>query len=170
MSPQPFAFPRGWGARRSRGAPIIEIAPRLGRHWLLIGGQMVFLHEVERQSSKVHPTNDIDLVVDLCVEPTALDHTHAVLADAGFEQDQPSPEGVALIGGTRQAPPRRRRTRSSARPHRQSPHHVDREGAVDRFPGRRAFRYQSIGYTLHPPYDGAVARRMMGYEGPCEGV
>ena len=168
--PTTIRLPALAGGQAESWRALIEIAPRLGRHWLLIGGQMVFLHEVERQSSKVHPTNDIDLVVDLRVEPTALDHTHAVLADAGFEQDQPSPEGVALIGGTRQAPPRRRRTRSSARPHRQSRLHVDREGAVDRFPGRRAFRYQSIGYTLHPPYDGAVARRMMGYEGPCEGV
>ena len=74
---------------------LIEIAPQLGHHWLLIGGQMVFLHEVERDSTDVRPTNDIDLVVDLRIEPTVLGHTHQVLAAAGFEQDLPSPEGVA---------------------------------------------------------------------------
>ena len=93
--PTTIRLPALAGGQAESWRALIEIAPRLGRHWLLIGGQMVFLHEVERQSTKVHPTNDIDLVVDLRVEPTALDHTHAVLADAGFEQDQPSPEGVA---------------------------------------------------------------------------
>ncbi len=73
----------------------IEIAPQLGHHWLLIGGQMVFLHEVERESTDVRPTNDIDLVVDLRIEPTVLGHTHNVLAEVGFSQDLPSPEGVA---------------------------------------------------------------------------
>ena len=74
---------------------LIEIAPQLGRHWLLIGGQMVFLHEVERESTEIRPTNDIDLVVDLRIDPAALEHTNTVLAGAGFSQDLPSPEGVA---------------------------------------------------------------------------
>ena len=56
---------------------------------------MVFLHEVECQSTDVRPTNDVDLVVDLRVEPKALDHTHRILIEAAFEQDLPSPEGVA---------------------------------------------------------------------------
>ena len=43
------------------------------------------------------PTNDIVLVVDLRVEPAALEHTHDVLARAGFSQDLPSPEGVTRI-------------------------------------------------------------------------
>lgn len=83
------------GGQAESWRALIEIAPRLGQHWLLIGGQMVFLHEVERQASDVRPTNDVDLVVDLRVEPTALGHTHNVLARAGFSQDIPSPEGVA---------------------------------------------------------------------------
>ena len=57
--------------------------------------RLAFLHEVERQATDVRPTNDVDLVVDLRVEPTVLDHTHDVLTRAGFEQDLPSPEGVA---------------------------------------------------------------------------
>ncbi len=48
-----------------------------------------------RASDRVRPTNDIDLVVDLRIEPTVLGHTHDVLAAAGFSQDLPSPEGVA---------------------------------------------------------------------------
>lgn len=83
------------GGQAESWRALVEIAPQLGHHWLLIGGQMVFLHEVEREASDVRPTNDIDLVVDLRVEPTALGHTHSVLARAGFSQDLPSPEGVA---------------------------------------------------------------------------
>ena len=84
------------GGQAQSWRALIEIAPQLGHHWLLIGGQMVFLHEVERDSTDdVRPTNDIDLVVDLRIEPTVLGHTHRVLAAAGFEQDLPSPEGVA---------------------------------------------------------------------------
>ncbi len=83
------------GGQAESWRALIEIAPQLGHHWLLIGGQMVFLHEVERESTDVRPTNDIDLVVDLPIEPTVLRHTHNVLAHAGFSQDLPSPEGVA---------------------------------------------------------------------------
>lgn len=83
------------GGQAESWRALIEIAPRLGRHWLLIGGQMVFLHEVERESTDIRPTNDIDLVVDLRIDPAALEHAHTVLAGAGFSQDLPSPEGVA---------------------------------------------------------------------------
>jgi len=83
------------GGQAESWRALIEIAARLGQHWLLIGGQMVFLHEIERESSDVRPTNDIDLVVDLRVEPSALRHTHQVLVQADFSQDLPSPEGVA---------------------------------------------------------------------------
>ena len=83
------------GGQAESWRSLIEIAPLLGQNWLLIGGQMVFLHEAECQSTDVRPTNDVDLVVDLRVEPKALDHTHNVLIEAAFEQDLPSPEGVA---------------------------------------------------------------------------
>lgn len=93
--PAVIRLPPLTGGQAQSWRALIEVAPRLGQHWLLIGGQMVFLHEVERESSDVRPTNDIDLVVDLRIEPTVLGHTHDVLAAAGFEQDLPSPEGVA---------------------------------------------------------------------------
>ena len=83
------------GGQAESWRALIEIAPQLGHHWLLIGGQVVFLHEVERESTDVRPTNDIDLVVDLRIEPAALDRTHSVLTRAGFVQDLPSPEGIA---------------------------------------------------------------------------
>jgi hypothetical protein len=83
------------GGQAASWHALIEIAPQLGQHWLLIGGQMVFLHEVERKSAEIRPTNDVDLVIDLRIDPRGLGHTHTVLARAGFAQDLPSPEGVA---------------------------------------------------------------------------
>jgi hypothetical protein len=65
---------------------------------------MVFLHEVECQAIDVRPTNDVDLVVDLRVEPTVLDHIHNVLTDAAFEQELPGPEGVDHIDGRAKLP------------------------------------------------------------------
>jgi hypothetical protein len=74
---------------------LVEIATQLGRHWLLVGGQMVFLHEVERQASETRPTDDVDVVVDLRVRPGGLTHVHHVLIRSGFEQSMPSKDGIA---------------------------------------------------------------------------
>jgi len=93
--PVDVRLPALLGGQAESWRALIEIAPKLGQHWLLIGGQMVFLHEIERQATDVRPTNDIDLVVDLRVQPTALEHTHSALTKAGFAQDLPSPDGVA---------------------------------------------------------------------------
>lgn len=41
------------GGQAKSWAALVELAPSLGSNWLLMGGQMVFLHEVERGSSDV---------------------------------------------------------------------------------------------------------------------
>ncbi len=46
------------GGQAESWRALIEFAPQLGHHWLLIGGQMVYPHEVERESTDVRPTND----------------------------------------------------------------------------------------------------------------
>jgi hypothetical protein len=74
---------------------LVEIATQLGRHWLLVGGQMVFLHEVERGDSATRPTDDVDVVVDLRVKPGGLAHVHHVLTRSGFEQSPPDRDGIA---------------------------------------------------------------------------
>lgn len=83
------------GRQRESWDALAELAPMLGQHCLLVGGQMVFLHEVEHGADDTRPTDDIDVVVDLRVEPTALTRVHCVLVDAGFEQVVPSAEGIA---------------------------------------------------------------------------
>lgn len=59
------------GGQADSWAALIELAPAFGENWILVGGQMVFLHEVERQATDVRPTDDLDLVVDLRAEPVA---------------------------------------------------------------------------------------------------
>lgn len=83
------------GGQAASWRALIEIAPTLSRNWLLVGGQMVFLHELERQSMDMRPTDDIDVVVDLRTEPTGLSRVHRVLSAAGFAQDVPGPDGTA---------------------------------------------------------------------------
>ena len=83
------------GRQEASWRALIELAPALGKDWLLIGGQMVFLHEVERQARDLRPTDDVDLVVDLRVDPRGLSGIHSTLTEHRFVQALPSPEEVA---------------------------------------------------------------------------
>jgi hypothetical protein len=74
---------------------LIDLVPSLGTNWLLVGGQMVYLHEVERRSGDLRPTDDIDVVIDLRVDLNGLTRINVALVAAGFAQDLPSPDGVA---------------------------------------------------------------------------
>lgn len=67
----------------------------LGDNWLLVGGQMVFLHEVERRSIDIRPTDDVDVVVNLRAQPDGLARVHEALVGADFSQDPPGPDGAA---------------------------------------------------------------------------
>ena len=83
------------GGQAASWAALVELAPAFGDNWLLVGGQMVFLHEVERNATDVRPTDDIDVVVDLRAEPAGLARIHLELISASFDQDSPGPEGTA---------------------------------------------------------------------------
>ena len=48
----------GGAHREWRRAVVGEGSPA---RWLLVGGQMVFLYEVERQASEIRPTDDVDV-------------------------------------------------------------------------------------------------------------
>lgn len=83
------------GGQAESWAALVELAPAFGNNWLLVGGQMVFIHEVERGARDVRPTEDVDVVVDIRTEPAGLERLHVVLVSGGFDQDSPSPEGTA---------------------------------------------------------------------------
>ena len=97
MHPEPplVQLPALVGRQAESWLALIEIAPRLGTAWALVGGQMVLLHVVERQSLEGRPTADVDVVMDVRADSSSLAHMHRVLSQAGFSQDQPSPDGVA---------------------------------------------------------------------------
>ena len=81
--------------KRESWEALLEVAPTLGDHRLLIGGQMVFLHEVELEASGTRPTDDVDVVVDVRVHPESVDSHSDVLCGAGFVQSMPSTERIA---------------------------------------------------------------------------
>ncbi len=83
------------GAQAESWAALVELAPGFGKNWLLVGGQMVFLHMIERHMTDLRATDDIDVVVDLRAEPSGLGRIDRSLRGAGFQQDSPSPEGTA---------------------------------------------------------------------------
>lgn len=88
-------LPPLFGGQHQSWIALIELAELLGQHWLLVGGQMVFLHGIERGETTTRPTDDVDVVVDLRTDPAGLPKTHEVLIAAGFAQDPPSPDGAA---------------------------------------------------------------------------
>jgi hypothetical protein len=83
------------GGQAESWAALIELAPTFDDNWLLVGGQMVFLHELERHATDVRPTDDIDVVVNLRAEPAGLSRIHSALVAADFVQDNPGPTGTA---------------------------------------------------------------------------
>jgi hypothetical protein len=83
------------GRQQESWRAFIELAPTLGDHCLLVGGQMVFLLETERGSRDTRPTDDVEIVIDLRVEPAGLARVHQTLLDAGFGQMLPSTDGIA---------------------------------------------------------------------------
>lgn len=91
----PVVLPPLLGGQSDSWTALVELAPTFGANWLLVGGQMVFLHEIERGANETRPTDDVGVVVDLRAEPEGLERIHLALASAGFVQDSPSPEGTA---------------------------------------------------------------------------
>ena len=101
------------GRQRESWRALIELAPNLGAHWLLIGGQMVFLHEVERGVSDMRPTDDVDLGLEQFVSDavTVLGHPGTGLQGSflGFD---PASDTLVAVSPTPRTPSRPRSWRS----------------------------------------------------------
>jgi len=63
--------------KRESWRAFVDPASTLGDLCLVVGGQMVLLLEIERGASDTRPTDDVDVVIDLRVEPTGLTRVHA---------------------------------------------------------------------------------------------
>ena len=51
---------------------LLDISDVMPASWTLIGGQMVFLHALENGRTPVRVSEDLDVVVDARVRPSAL--------------------------------------------------------------------------------------------------
>ncbi len=66
MIDQPvIVLPSLSGGQAESWAALVELAPAFGQNWLLVGGQMVFLHELERQSIDVLAPDNVGRRVQL---------------------------------------------------------------------------------------------------------
>lgn len=72
---------------------LLRVAGSLGDGWTLVGGQMVVLHQLERQpagpalpGSQLRFSYDVDMVVDLRTSRSRMGHIDTTLRSYGFEQ------------------------------------------------------------------------------------
>ena len=88
---------------------LMSVAGSLGEGWTLIGGQMVLLHQSERQPAAAHVPSaaglrwsyDLDVVVNLRASRSRMGHIDSVLRANGFEQQhQPIGHRYVASNGT----------------------------------------------------------------------
>ena len=90
---QPVAavvLPALYGDQASAWAALLEVAPELGDAWTLVGGQMVMLHQTERQPTAPvggpRWSYDIDVVVNIRAGRSQAAAVDSVLCGHGFRQ------------------------------------------------------------------------------------
>ncbi len=66
---------------------LFELHERIPDHWVLVGGQNIYLHSVERSAYLVRPTTDADMGLDLRGRPLILVEFTQILLDMGFDSD-----------------------------------------------------------------------------------
>ncbi len=72
---------------------LLDLAELVPDHWCVVGGQMVYLHCIERGSRPTRPTDDGDAVLDIRARPTVLMDVTSALQKIGFE-----PSGESATG------------------------------------------------------------------------
>lgn len=69
---------------------LLDLGERFETGWAVVGGQMVFLHSIERGVTIARPTSDGDTALDIRARPHMLYEFTSALADLGFEPDEPT--------------------------------------------------------------------------------
>ncbi|MGO4383839.1 hypothetical protein AB4Y80_06385 [Specibacter sp. RAF43] len=72
---------------------VFEIYEALSNGWVLVGGQSVYLHAIERGASAPRPTKDADFALDIRTYPHHLKAFTTTLLDLGFRSAGESPAG-----------------------------------------------------------------------------
>ena len=69
---------------------LLDLAPEFGKDWTVIGGQMVMLHQAERQPDDIFPqvrfSFDVDVIVNIRAGKAQSEKIDAALRSHGFEQ------------------------------------------------------------------------------------
>lgn len=74
---------------------LIELSEVRPGEWTLIGGQMVFLHAIENDTTPPRISTDLDVLVNARITGRPIAAFAAGLENLGFEQDGISPDGIA---------------------------------------------------------------------------
>jgi hypothetical protein len=89
----PIELPAMPGDQQEAWQAVFEIYNGMPQGWVLIGGQAVYLHAVERNAPIVRATTDADFALDIRGYPTMLYDFTALLESIGFESQGESLEG-----------------------------------------------------------------------------
>ncbi|MFW0772616.1 hypothetical protein ACLRGI_05570 [Paenarthrobacter nitroguajacolicus] len=89
----PIELPAMLTEQQEAWEAVFEIHRAMPQGWVLVGGQAVFLHAVERGAPHVRPTKDADVALDIRANPTRLHDFTELLVKLGFNSAGESPEG-----------------------------------------------------------------------------
>jgi hypothetical protein len=89
----PIELPAMLAEQQEAWQAVFEIHEAMPHGWVLVGGQAVFLHAIERNAPFVRPTKDADMALDIRAYPTMLHDFTALLVRLGFESAGESLEG-----------------------------------------------------------------------------
>ena len=89
----PIELPAMLTEQQEAWQAVFEIHNAMPQGWVLVGGQAVFLHAIERGAPYVRPTKDADMALDIRAYPTMLHDFTELLVKLGFESAGESLEG-----------------------------------------------------------------------------
>lgn len=89
----PVSLPAMPAEQQEAWQAVFEIQAAMPRGWVLVGGQAVYLHAVERNAPLVRPTRDADMALDIRAYPTMLHDFTALLVKLNFQSAGESLEG-----------------------------------------------------------------------------
>ncbi|MDJ0354461.1 hypothetical protein [Pseudarthrobacter sp. PH31-O2] len=89
----PVSLPAMLAEQQDAWQAVFEIHDAVPHGWVLVGGQAVDLHAIERNAPFVRPTKDADMALDIRSYPGMLKEFTSVLLKLGFESAGESQEG-----------------------------------------------------------------------------
>ncbi|GAA3285286.1 hypothetical protein [Paenarthrobacter aurescens] len=89
----PIKLPAMLAEQQEAWQAVFEIHSAMPKGWVLVGGQAVYLHAVERGAPFVRATKDADMALDIRAYPNMLHDFTELLVKLGFESLGESPEG-----------------------------------------------------------------------------